>query len=91
MHYSSSRCHRVTRSVAAAEEHAPIHAVDVRILVRDLLNEPLRRTAEKKAHVDSRYPFNDVTKNSNTADRPLQINIFAIRESYQKRELKRTG
>lgn len=91
VHYGSCRCHRVTRSVMASEVHALIHAVDIGMIVRDALNELLNRNVEMEAFVDSRTLFNVVTKNSNTAERRLQIDIFALRESYKNGELKRIG
>lgn len=41
--------------------------------------------------MNSRTLFNVLRKSSNTAERRLQIDIFVLKESYKKRELKRIG
>lgn len=51
--YETSRCHRVKRSVMAAEVYALIYAVDVGRFTRDALNELFGRLIEMKAFVDS--------------------------------------
>lgn len=91
MQYGLSRCHYVTRSAMAAEVHALIHAVDVVTLIGDALNELLGRTIALEAYVDSRSLFKVVTKNRNTAERRLQNDMFALRDSYQTGELKSIG
>lgn len=71
VHYVSNRCHRLTRSVMAAEGYVLIYAVDVGALIRDVLNEHLGRDIDMESYVDSRTLFNIVTKSSKTAKRCL--------------------
>lgn len=65
----------------AAEVHAFIYAVGIGIVVRDALNELLNRSGDNESFVDSRTLFDVVAKNSNTAKRRCQIDIFALRDS----------
>lgn len=39
VHYGSDRCHRVLRSVMAAEVHALVHAVDMGMLIREAMSK----------------------------------------------------
>lgn len=84
VHYRSSRCHRVSSSVMAAEVHARVHAFDYGNVICQALVELLRHIIEIEAFVDSCTLFNFVAKNSSTAERWPQINIFALRESHRK-------
>lgn len=71
VHYGSSRCGRVTRSVMVAETHAVIHAVDVGMLIRDVLKKLLGQSSEMEAYVYSGTLLDALTKNSKTAERRL--------------------
>lgn len=88
MHYGLSGCHRVTRSVMAAEVHALIHAVDMGMIVQDALSTLFNCSIEVEAFVDCRTLFNVATRNSNTAERRLQNDVFALPEGYNNGELK---
>lgn len=84
--YGSSRGHCVIISIKAAEIYALIHAVNIDMIIRDALNERLRRSVGIQAFVDSWTLFNVVSKNRNTVERRLQIDIFALKENYQRGE-----
>lgn len=91
VHYGSSRCRQVTRSVMAAEVHALVHAFDHRFIIRKTLEELMGRRIEIEAFVNSRTLFNTMSKNSTTTEQRLQITVCALRKSYRKRELKKIG
>lgn len=91
VHYGSSRCHRVTRSVMAAEVHALVLAFDFGYIIRDATEQLLDRRIEMEAFVDSRTLFNVVAKNGSTTERRLQIDIMASKKSYPPEELQKIG
>lgn len=72
-----------------AEVQALLHALDIGTIVRDALKELLNPSADMEAFVESKTLFNVVTKTSKTAERQLQIDIFALMESYRDAEMKR--
>jgi len=88
IHYGSSSCKRVTRSVMAAELHALIYGFDSAYLARDILQELLGLRLDIDAYVDSRTVFNVVAKQSSTLEKRLQIDVHALRESHSKGELR---
>lgn len=90
-HYGFNRCHRLSRSIMAAEVHALVHAFDNGFVVQEVLEELLGRRVELEAFVDSRTLFNVIANNSCTAERRLQIYMCTLREAFRKAELQSTG
>lgn len=88
IHYGSSRCRRVTRSVMAAELHALFYGFDSAYVARDILHELRGRKLDIDGYVDSRTVFNVVAKNSSTLEKRLQIDVHELRESHRKGELR---
>ena len=88
IHYGSSRCKRVTRSVMAAEIHALVYGFDNAYVARDMLEELLAKQVHIDSYVESRALFYVVTKNSSTLEKRLQIDVFALRESHARGELR---
>lgn len=68
VHFGSIRCHRVSWSGMAAEVHEFIHAVDIGMLVRDVLKKVKMRNIDRKAFVESRTLLNKIKKKSNNAE-----------------------
>lgn len=87
VHYASSQCHHVLRSLMAAQVHVLVLALDMGMVVVEPLSELLHLNVEMEACVDSRTLFNFVTGNSNTAERRIQIDALALKESYKKERL----
>ncbi len=91
LHYGSNRCKRVTRSVMAAEIHALIYGFDSAYITKSMMEEILNREIDIEAYVDSRTTFNVIARSAPTLEKRLQIDVFGIRESHEKGELKRLG
>lgn len=75
----------------AAEVQGLVLGFDYAFVIRQLLFEILGRKICLEAFVDSKTLFNVVGKDGATTDRRIQIDIYALRESYAKGELSRTG
>lgn len=82
INYSSCRCHRVSRMVMAAEVHALIHAVEIGMLMKEILGELMNWEIKMEAYVESRTLFKVIAKNSSTAEHCLQIDVFSLKENY---------
>lgn len=67
IHYGSSRCHRVTRSVLSSELHALVQGFDIAYVLQHLFAELMDRRLEIEAYVDSRSVFDVVAKQGKTA------------------------
>lgn len=91
IHYGSSRCKRVTRSIMAAEIHGLVYGFDQTYVVREALEEVLDRKISIEVYVDSKSVFDVVVKDGSTSEKRLQIDIFALRESYSRAELNKLG
>lgn len=87
IHYGSSRCRRVTRSVMAAEIHGLIYGFDNAYVVGEMLHEILEKKIPINGYVDSRTLFNVVAKSSATLEKRLQIDVHALREATENKEL----
>ena len=91
VHYGSNRCKRVVRSVMAAEVQALVLGFDFSFVVKDLIEELLGREIKLEAMVDSKTVFDVIARDSQTAERRLQIDVLALRQSYNCGELDRLG
>lgn len=91
VHYGSSRCRRVTRSVMASELHSLTMGFDNAYVVQHLLMEITGRLLEIEAYIDSKTVFDVVAKQGRTGEKRLAIDVSALRESYACGELARLG
>jgi ribonuclease HI len=87
VHYASQKCKRITRSVMAAELYALVHAVDTAFLLRYLVSKMLSRRVALRAYTDSKTVFDCVTKLIPTSEKRLLIDLYGLRQSYERREL----
>lgn len=88
LHYGSSRCKRVTRSVMAAEIHALVYGFENAYIARDIVSEILGRSVAVDAFIDSRTLFIVVPKNAGTLGKRLQIDFRALKQSHENGELR---
>lgn len=91
IHYCSTRCRRVTRSVMASEIHALVLWFDRDISIRHLIQEILVRAVEVQVYVDSKTVFDVIAKDGQTNERSLQIDICALQETYANGEVTKLG
>lgn len=88
IHYGSTKCRRVVRSVLAPELHALIYGFDQAYLAQHILQTVLSREIAVDAYVDSRTVFNIVAKASPTLEKRLQIDVHALQQSHERGELR---
>ena len=86
--YRSTASNRVTRSIMAAELLALVHGFDNGYILQNMLQEFLGKRIPLEAYVESRTVFNVVAKNGPTLEKRLQIDVFVLRESHAKGELR---
>ncbi|KAI0995534.1 hypothetical protein K3495_g12645, partial [Podosphaera aphanis] len=91
IHYSSTKCKRVTRSVLASEIYGMVHGVDMAISIGSTLDEILRELKLKSIPIivctDSYSLYDCLVKLGTTKEKRLMIDIMALRQSYERREL----
>lgn len=91
VYYALSGLPCISRSVAAAAVNVLLNAVAMRMVVMKTLSKLLHRNDEINAYFSSRTLFDALTNNSHSAERRLQTDVFALKQSYKKKELRRSG
>ena len=91
VHYGSSKCTRVARSVMAAELLALVFGFDHAFVVQYLVKELLGRLIPIDIYIDSRTAFNCVGKDANTTEKRLQIDAASVRQAIRRGEIRNIG
>jgi hypothetical protein len=88
LHWSSTKCKRVTRSILAAELYAMVAGFDMASVIQHTMQ---KLAGEIRIPVvictDSFSLYDCLTKLSTTAEKRLMIDIMSIRQSYERREV----
>ncbi|KAI0998094.1 hypothetical protein K3495_g10097 [Podosphaera aphanis] len=91
IHWSSTKCKRVSRSVIASELYAMIQGIDIAIPLCTTLNQIVTQLGLPRVPLiictDSFSLYECLVKLGITKENRLMIDIMAIRESYERREL----
>ena len=91
IHWSSTKCKRVTRSVLASELYAMTQGIDIAIPLCTTLNQIVAQlglpTVPLIICTDSFSLYECLVKLGTTKEKRLMIDIMAVRESYERREL----
>jgi hypothetical protein len=92
IHWSSLKCKRITRSVLASEIYAMAHGVDIAIAIGSTLNVIMDRLSLPHVPIvvctDSLSLYECLVKLGTTKEKRLMIDIMALRETYERGELK---
>jgi hypothetical protein len=92
IHWSSLKCKRITRSVLASEIYAMAHGVDIAIAIGSTLNVIMDRLSLPHIPIvvctDSLSLYECLVKLGTTKEKRLMIDIMALREAYERGELK---
>ena len=90
LHWSSVKCKRVTRSVPASELHGMVHGIDIAMAIQSTLDRILKSLQTSLPTVvctDSRSLYDCMVKLGTTTEKRLMIDVMAVREAYERREL----
>ena len=91
IHWSSTKCKRITRSVLASEIYAMAHGVDIAIAIRSTLNVIMDRLSLPHVPIvvctDSLSLYECLVKLGTTKEKRLMIDIMAIREGYERGDI----
>jgi hypothetical protein len=88
VHFGSSKCRRITRSVMAAELHGLVMGFDHAFMVASILQDILQREIAIDGYIDSKTVFDTVTRLASTMEKRLQIDVAGLQESHMKGELR---
>ncbi|EDU43145.1 predicted protein [Pyrenophora tritici-repentis Pt-1C-BFP] len=91
IHWSSTKCKRVTRSVLASETYGMVSGVDIAIAILTTLKMITGRLGLPPIPLivctDSYSLYECLVKLGTTAEKRLMIDIMALRQSYERREI----
>jgi hypothetical protein len=91
IHWNSTKCKRVTRSVLASELYGMVNGFDCAIALGTTLNQIARTLGTPPIPVvictDSKSLYDCLVKLGTTNEKRLMIDIMSLRESYEKREI----
>jgi hypothetical protein len=92
IHWSSPKCKRITRSILASEIYAMAHGVGIAITITSTLNVIMDRLSLPHIPIvictDSFSLHECLVKLGTTKEKRLMIDIMALREAYERGELK---
>jgi hypothetical protein len=92
LHFSSTKSKRVTRSVLASEIYGMVAGVDMAHALATTLNQATTHLGlppiPTVVCIDSYSLYECLVKLGTTTEKRLMIDILALRESYQRRELQ---
>ena len=87
VHWSSTKCKRVTRSVLASELYAMAHGFDIGASIKSTLDKALGIDLPLILCTDSKSLYDCLVKLGTTAKKRLMIDILCLRQAYERREI----
>ncbi|KAF2741648.1 hypothetical protein M011DRAFT_472908 [Sporormia fimetaria CBS 119925] len=91
IHWSSTKCKRVTRSVLASETYGMVSGVDIAIAIQTTLKMITERLGLPPIPLivctDSYSLYECLVKLGTTNEKRLMIDIMSLRQSYERREI----
>ena len=91
LHWNSSKCKRVTRSVLASELYGMMNGFDAGIALSTTLQQITNTLNLPSIPIiicaDSRSLYECIVKLGTTIEKRLMIDIMSLRESYERREI----
>lgn len=91
LHWNSSKCVRVTRSVLGAELCAFCDAMDFATAIRRTIESILGKEIPLYMHADSKSLFDTITKRSQISEKRLLIDLATLRDAYRRHEMSNIG
>jgi hypothetical protein len=87
LHWSSTKCRRVTRSVLASELYAMSNSVDMAASIKATIELILNLTLPLTTCTDSKSLYDCLVKLGTTQEKRLMVDLMCLRQSYERREI----
>lgn len=87
IHWSSTKCKRVTRSVLASELYAMVAGFDMGAALQSTVSGIIQKKIPLILCTDSYSLYDCLIKLGSTAEKRLMIDIMGLRQSYERREI----
>lgn len=91
IHWSSTKCKRVTRSVLASELYGMMSGFDISMALSTTLNQVMKSRGMPRIPIvlctDSRSLYECLVKLGTTEEKRLMIDIMSLREAYERKDI----
>jgi len=87
IHWSSTKCKRVTRSVLASELYGMAHGFDMGGSVKSTIDKALEIEVPLVVCTDSKSLYECLVKLGTTREKRLMIDVMCLRQAYERREI----
>lgn len=87
IHWSSTKCKRITRSVLAAELYAMVHGFDSGATIKSTLEKILGIRITFIIFTDSKSLYECLVKLGTIREKRLMIDLMCLCQSYERREI----
>ena len=87
LHWSSTKCRRITRSVLASELYAMSNGYDMAISVKTTIELTLGLKLPLIVCTDSKSLYDCLVKLGTTQEKRLMVDLMCLRQSYERREI----
>jgi hypothetical protein len=87
IHWSSTKCRRVTRSVLASELYGMAHGFDMGAAVKSTVDRALEIDLPLVVCTDSKSLYECLVKLGTTQEKRLMIDVMCLRQAYERREI----
>ena len=87
LHWSSTKCKRVTRSVLASELYGMAHGFDMGASVKSTVDRMLEMNLPLVICTDSKSLYECLVKLGTTQEKRLMIDVMCLRQAYERREI----
>ena len=87
LHWSSTKCKRVTRSVLASELYGMVHGFDMGASVKSTVDKALGIDLPLVVCTDSKSLYECLVKLGTTQEKRLMIDVMCLRQAYERREI----
>ena len=84
IHWSSTKCKRVTRSVLASELYGIAYGFNMGASVKSIINRALEMELPLVVCTDSKLLYECLVKLGTTREKRLIINVICLRQAYER-------
>jgi hypothetical protein len=87
VHWSSTKCKRVTRSVLASELYGLAHGFDIAVAIKSTVDKILQINLPLVLATDSKSLYDCLVRLGTTQEKRLMIDVMCLRQAYERRQI----
>jgi hypothetical protein len=87
VHWSSTKCKRVTRSVLASELYGMAHGFDIAVAIKSTVDKILQINMPLVLATDSKSLYDCLVRLGTTQEKRLMIDVMCLRQAYERRQI----